>query len=563
MVTGMFTLQTEEAPPSLRRSTSAATPLEILVVEDQPGDVILIREALAEAPGIDCRSTTVDRLGQARALLRDRSFDLVLLDLSLPDSSGIGTLEGVASRAGDTPILVLTGYDDIDLEIELVRRGVQEYLLKHEISAQSLGRAVRHGIERGRILVAQRRAEAAARQSETDLRALIEATPEAIFVHRHGLLQYVNPGALRLLGARTRDEMLGKPILDFIHGEDRDLASEMIERATLLEGGTEPPRELRLERGDGCVLVTEATMLPVAFGDRGELDPGCSVLLVANDRTGPRRVQARAIQADRAAAMGVLAAGMAHEINNPLSYVIGNLDYLDDELPALMARFEALAEAGEAEGVGSKGLREGVQAAIDRWADIRETIADAREGADRVRALVADLKILSRAGEGSAARADVETILETVLRLMGGELRGHARITRCYEAVDEVAADPARLAQVFLGLLANAVQALPDQRSASNLIELAIQAEGPGFVRIDICDNGVGIPTHLASRVFDPFFTTKAPGKGAGLGLTICRHIIDELGGEISAERRQPQGTRVRVLLPTSGGVRVPDAALR
>jgi signal transduction histidine kinase len=235
--------------------------------------------------------------------------------------------------------------------------------------------------------------------------------------------------------------------------------------------------------------------------------------------------------------------------------VIGNLDYLAEEIPSLIEGLERLGSAGtdpEALGEIAKQVRQ-------RSADLRETIQDAREGADRERSLVADLKILSRGAEQPHSSADAESILESVLRLMGGELRSRARIVRAYERVPPVAADPARLAQVFLCLLNNAMHALAPETPNRNEIWLGIKAPDPGRVTIEVRDNGKGMNERVMKRVFDPFYTTEEPGHGSGLGLAICQNIVGELGGEIALESGEGEGSAFRVTLPAVPGAR-PDS---
>ncbi len=528
-------MTSEPAPP---RSHRDEAPLELsraialLVVEDNPGDALLVRETLAAATGGRFKVATVERVIDAVAYLQQSQFDAILLDLSLPDSSGIDTLLGITSAAGDTPVVVLTGHDDPELETELVRRGVQEYLVKDEINRLALARSIRHAVERSRALLARRQVEEALRRSEANFRTLIESIPDAILVYRHGLLVYVNPAAVQLLAAGDRQDLLGKPIIDHVHPDDRS-ALALMSAASHPGEEAAHSRDVSLRGVDGTIIETEVLVINVDFGE------GPAVLMVARDVTERKRVEARAIRADRAIALGVFAAGMAHEINNPLAYVIGNLDYLADEMSTLRSA-----------GSGQMATSEETECLGQRWGELLETIDDAREGADRVRALVADLKILSRGTGQPRSSADAESILESTLRLMGGELRSRARIMRSYERVPPVRADPTLLAQVFLALLTNAVQALPPKAASRNEIGLAIHSDTPGQVTIEVRDNGRGLPPERAKRVFDPFFTTQEPGRGSGLGLSICQTIVADLGGEITLESRPGEGTTFRVMLP-------------
>jgi signal transduction histidine kinase len=232
---------------------------------------------------------------------------------------------------------------------------------------------------------------------------------------------------------------------------------------------------------------------------------------------------------------------MAHEINNPLSYVIGNLDYLGEEIPNLVKQMRA-STATQAGGVSERLLV--------RLDELVDTIEDAREGAGRLRGLVADLKILSHDSDHPDDAVDVEALLDSVIKMLRGEIISRAHLDKSYSQVPQVWVNPARLAQVFLHLLTNAVQALPVGSAQEQRIEVATRVDEAGAVVVEVRDTGPGIAPELQSRVFDPFFTTRQPGAGAGLGLSICQTIVAELGGVISVESNLGRGTSVRVTLP-------------
>jgi CheY-like chemotaxis protein len=222
-----------------------------------------------------------------------------------------------------------------------------------------------------------------------------------------------------------------------------------------------------------------------------------------------------------------LAAGVAHEINNPLAYVLLNIQYVSDELADILT-----------------------DRADDRTRELRLSLDHARSGAERIRDIVRGLKTFSRPDNDTRQSLDVIRVLDATLAMVHNEIRHRARLVKNYEQVPNVFANEARLGQVFLNLLMNAVQSLPEERASSNDIRVVVKASGVERVVIEVSDNGVGIPTQVRGRIFEPFFTTKPVGIGTGLGLAICHGIVTSLGGTLGFESEVGLGTTFRVDLP-------------
>jgi signal transduction histidine kinase/ActR/RegA family two-component response regulator len=258
-----------------------------------------------------------------------------------------------------------------------------------------------------------------------------------------------------------------------------------------------------------------------------------------------RETQNQLLRAGKMAAVGTLAAGVAHEINNPLGYVLNNLAFAREQVDALAASAGASAE---------------------RIAQIREALADVVDGAERVRAIVRDLRVMSRPEPEQRLPVDVNAALETAVGFAGAELRQRARVSWDLGPVPAVSANEARLGQVFLNLVVNAAQALPEGQLERNEIQISSRVESQQVI-VAVRDNGVGIPGGHLPRLFDPFFTTKAVGKGTGLGLSICQAIISGLGGRIEVESQVGEGSTFRVILPADDGARdfeaLPSASVR
>jgi signal transduction histidine kinase len=278
-----------------------------------------------------------------------------------------------------------------------------------------------------------------------------------------------------------------------------------------------PPSDVELE--DGRVFARYVA--PVRLG-------GTVVgvrIVCFRDVTEERRVAAqRGVVAERMASVGQLVASVAHEINNPLAFVKGNLEFVAAEL----------ALRGDT-----------------RDLPLVEALEDSDVGVDRIAVIVRDLKLLSRVDDERRASVDVTDVLESALQLANNQIRHRATVVRKLASIPPVMANEGKLVQVFLNLLVNAAQAIPEGRAGSNEIVIeTTSAAGSGVVRILVRDSGAGIAPELLERIFDPFFTTKAVGSGTGLGLSICKGIVETLGGTISVSSRLGQGTAFVIELP-------------
>jgi signal transduction histidine kinase len=248
---------------------------------------------------------------------------------------------------------------------------------------------------------------------------------------------------------------------------------------------------------------------------------------------------ARLAVADRMVSLGTLTGGVAHELNNPLSYVTANLAFVAEEVAALAGRLAAT-------GVDDAGLAESARQVLD-------AAADARDGVDKVRGLVRDLQTLSRGDDSALVPLDLTQVLESSINVAGSELKHRAVVRRALAAaLPPVRANEARLGQVFLNLLVNAAHAIPAGRSGEQVVHVRSFAAPGQRVAVEVSDTGCGIPADQLEAIFEPFFSTKAPGEGAGLGLSVCRSIVEALGGTIEVESEVGVGSTFRVLLPVA-----------
>ncbi|HVG59215.1 MAG TPA: two-component regulator propeller domain-containing protein [Hyalangium sp.] len=237
----------------------------------------------------------------------------------------------------------------------------------------------------------------------------------------------------------------------------------------------------------------------------------------------------RLAHAEKLAAMGTLADGVGHEINNPLAYILSNLRFLSKE----MSTFKKSEED------------------LERWPEVEEALADALQGAERVRKIVQALRTLARAQVEPPRRVELHAALDHALEMMDPELRSRARIVREYGAPLAVLGDETRLSQVFHQMLINAAQAIPKGEPEKHEIRITTYRGMDGRAIIELRDTGHGIAPEVLPRIFDPFFTTKEAGEGTGLGLSICHStIVEAMRGEIQVESELERGSMFRILLP-------------
>jgi signal transduction histidine kinase len=228
-----------------------------------------------------------------------------------------------------------------------------------------------------------------------------------------------------------------------------------------------------------------------------------------------RAQAARLEHADRLAALGTLTAGVAHEIGNPLTYVIANLEQTARDLPGVVA---------------------------DPRSTIAELVGEALHGARRIGEIVRDIQTLARVTQDPATTlVDLRGCVERTVRILDHEIRHRAALLLQLEPTPPVRANAGRLEQVVMNLLMNALHALTEAGGASHLLTVSTRALPGGGCRFEVADTGPGVPARLVDRVFEPFFTTRPAGVGTGLGLSICRSIIQEAGGEIGV-RPAPGG---------------------
>ena len=322
---------------------------------------------------------------------------------------------------------------------------------------------------------------------------------------------FVNRRFAEMLGYEPGD-IVGMSVFGVMSAAATALMTESVLRR---RAGAQDALDTTLRHKNGSEIAVNIVASKMLNGD-GEFVGNLGVVRDVTERT---KLQAQLLVSDRMASLGALAAGVAHEINNPLTAVVVNVDLVIEEV--------------------------------------------GRDAGEQIRLIVGDLKVFSRSPvEETRGPVDVEKVIESSLRMAANEIRQRAHLVKTYGHVPAVAANEARLGQVFLNLIVNAAQAIQEGRADDNEIRVVTSLKGERVV-VEVSDTGAGIPPEIIGRIFEAFFTTKAVGVGTGLGLAICHRIVMDMGGELTVESEVGKGSTFRVALPLSreGKTAAPPAA--
>ena len=365
-------------------------------------------------------------------------------------------------------------------------------------------------------------------QTEARNRQLLECSGEAVFLlDEAGRVVEANPVAERLLG-RKGQALLGMTFAAFAPEHER----ESLHRAfwELLSRGSVrlSDQGLLSARGERVALDITASLQEVGAARR--------LLVVGRDCTEKRRLEQQGTQNDRLASMGVLAAGIAHEINNPIAYVLSNLGFLSDWRDELERGLTQLS-----------GCPASLKAALG---EAHDALSESIEGCTRIHDIVRDMRSFAHVSDDTPGPVDINASLDFALRMAHSQLKNTATLEKDYDlGLPSVVASESRLSQVFLNLVINAVQAMQPGTPDHHTLRVRTARED-GRVRVDVSDTGHGISPDVLPHIFDPFFTTKPAGMGTGLGLSISHGLVQKMGGELRVRSVPGLGTTFSLLLP-------------
>jgi PAS domain S-box-containing protein len=373
-------------------------------------------------------------------------------------------------------------------------------------------------------VTSKHRAEVELKRSEERFRRLLDAIPDAILrFTKEGVCVDARVGNLHsaiLLESNPVGEKLPRLFSPELAGELTQAAQSCRVHGTIAF-------EHRVSGSRGSVFFD----VVVSPSGRDE------VLVLIRDVSSVRRMREQLFRGERLAAVGSLAMGVAHEINNPLTAVVVNLDFVRDVLASTKNELDEIAPP------------ELTASPFARLQQASEALDDALQGAHRVADVVREIKTFASAGDERPSSVDIAAVLESATRLVNNQIRHRAKLVREFEGVPPVWGNAARLEEVFINLLVNAAQAIEPGRADENEVRVSAAVAADGRVVVEVSDTGSGIRPEDLERIFDPFFTTKPVGTGTGMGLSVSQAIVAGYGGEITCTSTRLSGTSFRVWL--------------
>jgi PAS domain S-box-containing protein len=432
--------------------------------------------------------------------------------------------------------------------------GLEPWLVRSTAAAQPREDPERQLVETRRMLSESRHELDERRAIEQDLRRMntvLENALEGIArLDAAGRFADVNRAWADLLG-RTRDELKGRALAETIQAEDAGAVQAALERS---RSSGRALVEARAVRRDGSLVPIEMSLAAARDED--------GYHAFARDISERRRAEeerallnAQLLHGQKMQAMGQLAAGIAHEINNPVGYITSNLSMLTeyfDVLAELLREYDGalqkIARGANPDSVRAELQRRRQESDADFiLADLRKALDESRDGAKWIREIIAKLREFSHVDEGDVRPTDLAAVMDDAIRICWSELKHKVRIERDYRTLAAVPCHPQRIGQVFVNLLVNAAQAIDDK----GVVRITIQENG-AWAEMRIRDSGRGIPPENLPKLFQPFFTTKPVGTGTGLGLHVANKIVRGHGGEIAVTSQPGKGAEFVVRLPRS-----------
>jgi PAS domain S-box-containing protein len=529
----------------------AGAEVQIVVVRPVDSAAVDPTSALRRL-GPDARVETLQSAAACRARRRDGSIDLIVADSAL----GADCWKLLEDSGPAGPPVIVINYDNSEYAaLEAFKRGAADCVVAGAEFADVLPVVALEQIQRWRAARDQGVAERRIRDLESYNQNIIQNLNSALLVvDLDGRIVFSNPPAEEILG-ESAEAIRGRPIWPWFEGVRRE---EIHVARTLETGERFKGFESTLTRADGTRVPIGISSAPVSDGAGNKL----GAVAVFSDLTEIKLLQRKVLQTEKMASIGQLAAGVAHEINNPMGFIHANLfqmaEYMTD-LHRVWEAVEVLQSAAADGDVADIQRRASELAAISKevniefvLSDLAKAIRESQEGSERIRHIVNDLRAFSHRDSEHPVLADINQFLDSTASIVWPMMKHIVVLEKEYRDLPKVHCYPVQLQQVFMNLMVNAYQAIEQRIGDSGEAGTIWLKTEPrdGGVAITVRDTGVGIAPENLDRIFDPFFTTKKVGMGTGLGLSTCFNIVERHGGSLVAESEPGVETVFTVWLP-------------
>lgn len=489
-------------------ATSSGSAPRILVIEDREEDAFLIRRYWRKVYP-DQEALFARSLREAIDVLSEHPIDLALLDLGLPDTAGTDGITQLHEVYPMLPIVVLTGREDDAIALNAIRLGAQDYLTKDDLNASRLRRSVHHALERSRLL--------------QQVQELVERNSDAmVVVDANGIVRHVNAAAEALF--------------------ERD-AQAMVGEAFGFEATADETQLLKIKTLSG---VRHAEMRSVPFRWEGD-----SAILASlrdiTDRLRSEHLERQLMQANRLASIGQLASGVAHEVNNPLTVLVANADFIEEECLEVETLTRSFIDGENTEELGEEILK--------RVAQCRAMVDENREGLGRISSVIRQLGTFSHLEHDALESVQLNDVVKSTCQLISAEARHQIHLVTELGELPAIVADRGKLNQVVTNLLVNALHAVENVPKEDAYVRLRTGTAGDA-IWLEVSDSGAGVDPSIRPRIFDPFFTTKKRERGTGLGLALSAEIARHHGGSLALVDGSDGGACFRLTLPRESSLR-------
>ncbi|MDD5383606.1 MAG: PAS domain S-box protein [Gallionella sp.] len=557
--------------------------LRVLNLENDENDSELIRAELEtgwkeiELMRVDTREAFVRALGEFKP-------DVVLSDFQLPGFDGRSALGIVRQTHPEIPVIIVTGaLADIEA-LNLVKMGAKDYVMKDHL--QRLTSSVQSALSREQGIRTRKAMVNVLREDEVRYQAIMSNANDAIVcIQSEGLIYLWNRKAEEMFGY-TAEEAIGRNLPQLVIPEQYHKSAEEALQYFAQTGScplTGMTSQMMARRKDNNEFPIELSVSYMNINgewhgigiirditERKQAEAGLAANLEHMTRLNEelqrtnmelKTAQRQLLQSEKMASIGLLAAGVAHEINNPVGYINSNLGTLEKYLAGIFTALDKYEEIVSSDAHDSQELQK-LQRLNEKLdldflrGDIKSLLAESREGLGRIKGIVLNLKDFSRSSADEAWQwADLTKCLESTLTIVWNELKYKCEVVKEFGVLPQIYCLPLQLDQVFMNLLVNAAQSIETRGTIT--IRTGQERDR---VWAEITDTGAGIPADILPRIFDPFFTTKPVGTGTGLGLSVSYGIIERHHGKIEVRSEIGKGSTFRVILPVQPNINKEEA---